>query len=161
MNANSISRPINQQSAQSWTPVLAAFLVAIALVIGVAGVAALTARTASTSPMAVPRTLVDHPGKDEIAPTTPAGAPMFVPRRLVDHPGKDLIAPTTRGVAPVFVPQSNNIHEQLRTQSLGVPYPGGVAGPSQVTQSLGVPYPGGVAGPSQLDRFVAPGMGGH
>ncbi len=41
------------------------------------------------------------------------------------------------------------------TVSLGVPYPGGVAGPSQLPQTLqGVPYPGGVAGPSQLTRNV-------
>jgi uncharacterized membrane protein len=30
----------------------------------------------------------------------------------------------------------------------GVPYPGGLAGPSGATFSLGVPFPGGVAGPS-------------
>jgi uncharacterized membrane protein len=32
----------------------------------------------------------------------------------------------------------------------GVPYPGGLAGPSGATFSLGVPFPGGVAGPSLL-----------
>ena len=141
MNANASARPIQQQSANSLIPLLAAILVALALVIGVAGVAALTAKsTSTTSPMFVPRTIVDHPGKDEIAPTAPAGAPVF---RTPGHTEMSGVPYPVPGVAPVFVPQSNNIHEQLRTQSLGVP------------------YPGGVAGPSQLDRFVAPGMGGR
>ncbi len=35
----------------------------------------------------------------------------------------------------------------------GVPYPGGLAGPSSATFSLGVPFPGGVAGPS-LSPYV-------
>jgi hypothetical protein len=139
MNANASARPIQQQSANSLIPLLAAILVALALVIGVAGVAVLTARsTSSTSPMFVPRTIVDHAGKDLIAPAVPVeiSFPYVAGYEWVNgelHPLS----------APVFVPQSNNIHEQLRTQSLGVP------------------YPGGVAGPSQLDRFVAPGMGGH
>jgi len=133
MNANSISRPINQQTANSWTPLLAAVLLSIALIVGVAGIAALTARSVSTN--------------------------------------------------SVFVPKSVNISEQSGQKTLqGVPFPGGVAGPSQlevlkttpfVPQIInsreypalksmrGVPYPGGVAGPSQLDRFHAPGMGGH
>ena len=115
MNANSIGRPISQQSAQSWTPLLAAVLLAIALVIGAAGVAALTTKSSSTT--------------------------------------------------STFVPRSVNIGEQSGQKTLqGVPFPGGVAGPSQLdsVRSLkGVPFPGGVAGPSQLDRFHAPGMGGR
>ena len=106
MNANSISRPINQQTANSWTPLLAAVLLSIALVAGVAGIAALTARSVSTT-------------------------------------------------SPVLVPRSVNIGEQSGQKTLqGVPFPGGVAGPSQLdaTKTLpGVPFPGGVAGPSQLD----------
>ena len=111
MNANATSRPISQQSANSWIPLLAAVLVAIALVIGVAGVAALTAKSSATS--------------------------------------------------STFVLESINSHEHAGLTTLpGVPYPGGLAGPSQVSLP-GVPFPGGLAGPSQLDRFAAPGMGGH
>jgi len=41
----------------------------------------------------------------------------------------------------------------VRTIGPGVPYPGGLAGPSSATVSLGVPFPGGVAGPG-LSPFV-------
>ena len=135
MNANSISRPVSQQSAHSWTPLLAAVLLAIALVIGAAGVAALTAKSSSTSPMVVPKTLTDHPAKDLIAPPL---SPMFVPKTLTDHPAKDLIVPLAP-VAP-FVPESVNIHEHMATPL--------------VPQSIN-------SHEHQVQRFDAPGMGGR
>jgi hypothetical protein len=173
MNANSISRPINQQTANSWTPLLAAVLLSIALVLGVAGIAALSARSISTNSVFVPRSV--NIG-EQSGQKTLQGVPF---------PG---------GVAGP---------SQLDTSKTlpGVPFPGGVAGPSQldilkttpltpVQNTLGYDWINGVPhpitapvfvpqsvnideqhaapfvpqtinSPSQLDRFHAPGMGGH
>jgi hypothetical protein len=155
MNANATSRPISQQSANSWIPLLAPVLVAIALVIGVAGVAALTARSSTTSSTFVPVPISDHTTKDQALPPLTHVAPK-VPS------GYEWINGVAYPVgAPIVVPQSINSHEHPGLKTLpGVPYPGGLAGPSQVSLP-GVPFAGGLAGPSQLDRVVAPGMGGH
>ncbi len=115
MNANSISRPVSQQSAQSWTPLLAAVLLAIALIVGVAGVAALTAKTTSTT-SPIFRSLqgvpypggVAGPGQLEVQKTTPL-APVTLPTVL----GYEWINGEPHAItAPVVVPQSVNIDAQ-------------------------------------------------
>lgn len=160
MNASQIGYPARQQTTDLWTPLLAAVLLAIALVVGTAGIAALTARSGAISPVFVPQTINSH----EHAASQPVyvphtslkvAAPAFVPQSVNshDHPYN-----------PTSYPQTVNSHDHDYIPTYrGVPFPYGVAGPSQLgtTTSLGVPFPGGVAGPSQLDRFHAPGMGGH
>lgn len=144
MYANQIGVPARQQSTHLWTPLLAAVLLAIALVVGAAGIAALTAKSGATAPVFVPQTINSH----EHA----ASQPVYFPHTSL------------KIATPAFVPQSINSHGHDYVPTyLGVPFPGGVAGPSQLhtTTSLGVPFPGGVAGPSQLHRVHAPGMGGH
>ena len=90
MNAQQSTYPAHQQAAHLWTPLLAAVLLAIALIVGAAGILAMTAKSGTTS--------------------------------------------------PVFVPQSINSHEHAAVPTpLGVPFPGGLAGPSQLNRSLGMP----------------------
>jgi hypothetical protein len=210
MNANSISRPINQQTANSWTPLLAAVLLSIALVAGVAGIAALTARSVSTtSPVFVPKSVnvgeqsgqktlqgVPYPGgvagpsqldATKTLPGVPFPGGVAGPSQLdatktlpgVPFPGGvagpsqlDVLKTTPvapaydwiNGIphpitAPVFVPQSVNIDDQHAKPF--VPQTVNSRDYPALKPLRGVPFPGGVAGPSQLDRFHAPGMGGH
>lgn len=114
MNANSISRPVSQQSAQAWTPLLAAVLLAIALIVAVAGVAALTAKTTSTTSAFRSLQGVPYPGgvagpsQLAVSTTTPL-APVKVPSIL----GYEWINGEPHAItAPVVVPQSVNIDAQ-------------------------------------------------
>jgi hypothetical protein len=132
MNANQISYPAHQQSVHFWTPLLAAVLLAIALIVGAAGIAALTAKSGTTSPVFVPQPISVQ--EHATAPTLQG----------VPFPG-GVAGPSQLEVAnPAFVPQSVNSHDHVYTPTY-----------------RGVPYPGGVAGPSQVDHVRAPGMGGH
>ena len=189
MNANSISRPINQQTANSWTPLLAAVLLSIALVAGIAGIAALTARSVSTtSPVFVPRSVnigeqsvqktlqgVPYPGgvagpsqldATKTLPGVPFPGGVAGPSQLDAvkttpvTPAYDWINGIPHPItAPVFVPQSVNIDDQHAKPF--VPQTINSREYPTLKSLRGVPFPGGVAGPSQLDRFHAPGMGGH
>ncbi len=151
MNAQQSTYPAHQQVANLWTPLLAAVLLAIALIVGAAGILAVTAKSGTTSPVFVPQSINSH--EHAAAPTLlgvpfPGGlaGPSQLDRSLGTPPGYITMNGLDEGVTTTapFVPFSINSHDRFTSPTY-----------------LGVPYPGGVAGPSQLDRLHTPGMGGR
>ena len=151
MNAQQSTYPAHQQVAHLWTPLLAAVLLAIALIVGAAGILAVTAKSGTTSPVFVPQSINSH--EHAAAPTLlgvpfPGGVagPSQLDRSLGTPPGYITMNGLDEGVTTTapFVPFSINSHDRFTSPTY-----------------LGVPYPGGVAGPSQLDRLHTPGMGGR
>lgn len=164
MNAQQSTYPAHQQSIHFWTPLLAAVLLAIALIVGAAGILALTAKSGTASPVFVPQTInsVDHPASVPVYVPHTSLRPAVVPRSFNSREHHRVALPvyvSHTSIAPVFVPQPIILHDRSEgIRLLGVPFPGGVAGPSQLPLA-GVPFPGGVAGPSSVDGIH--GMGGH
>ncbi|HSS35092.1 MAG TPA: hypothetical protein VLR93_02370 [Patescibacteria group bacterium] len=100
MNANQIGLPARQQTRHLWTPLLAAVLVAMALVLGAAGIAALTARSGATGPVFVPQTINSHDHA--------ASQPVYFP-----HTSLKVAAPvyfphtSLKVAAPVYFPHTS------------------------------------------------------